>query len=479
MFKKRIVATITALAFSAVAHASVQSEMSAWFNEMGGAGNVTPSSVVKGQTSTVYTGGNMYMRMPVRNYQVASFQPPSIRSGCGGIDLFAGSFSFINSEQLTAMLRNIANNAVGYAFMTAVKAVSPDLADLMQYLQDQAAKVNNLNINSCQMAEGIVTAAASSLTDKKEQTNAQGTGSTVSNLWPDSFDSWKEWQSNKTAKKNARQQASAADSSLGEMLEGGNVVWKALRRSNAPVELKELMMSLIGTIVIVPVGANYGAGMDNTTGSKAKWVYLGATGVNFATFIGQTTAQTTSDVTLLRCDETDKCNRPTVNQNQTVASLAWHVDSTLTKAANNIVNRSAQTFTGLDAAIFGNTSIPVWRLATISAFTKGGGNASLLNGYSQTIAVDLAYGWFREMAKSLEGALASNSAMQASDITEATGELMRKITAVRQLASQEYTAQYQKAIALTEMQKSAQWLHETMMRSMPVDLQRSMFTFNR
>lgn len=113
MFRKRLIAAAIAVTFSVSASASIQSEMQSWFNEMGAYGNVTGAQVVQGQTTTVYTGGSMYMRTPIRNYQLASIAPPSIRGGCGGIDLFAGSFSFINSEQLTALLRNIANNAVG------------------------------------------------------------------------------------------------------------------------------------------------------------------------------------------------------------------------------------------------------------------------------------------------------------------------------------------------------------------------------
>ncbi|WP_374993212.1 conjugal transfer protein TraH [Burkholderia multivorans] len=55
--------------------------MTNWFNEMGSYGNVTGAQVVQGQTSTVYTGGSMYMRTPIRNYQLASIAPPSIWSG--------------------------------------------------------------------------------------------------------------------------------------------------------------------------------------------------------------------------------------------------------------------------------------------------------------------------------------------------------------------------------------------------------------
>lgn len=479
MLFKRAIAIAVSCAFISSAYADVKSEMQSWFNELGVMGNVSPADVVRGQTSTVYTGGNLYMRTPVRSYQLASINPPSINAGCGGIDMFAGSFSFINSAQLTAMLRNVANNAVGYAFMTAVKSISPDLADALQYLQDQASKMNNLNLNSCQMAEGIVTAAASSLTDKKEETTAQGTGASLSNLWPDSFQSWDSWKKDKNAKKQARAQAAAADPALADQLSGGNVVWKALQKTNAPDSVKQLMMSMIGTIIIVPAGANYGAGLNNSNGDKAMWAYIGATDVSLTTFIGSPEQASTNNITLLSCGaDTTNCYSPTTLSNQTVGSLSFQVSEVMTKAINNITSRQAQTFTGLDQAIFASTSVPVWRLATISAMNRGA-ETVLPRQYAQTIALDLAYGWFREMAKNLQNALSNAATSQAPDQSAAAKELQENIKAVRQIAATQYMAHYQKAASMADIQRTAQWMHQSMMSAMPVDLQRSMFAFSR
>lgn len=479
MFGKRLLASVLMVTFSASATASIQSEMQTWFNEMGAYGNVTGAQVVQGQTTTVYTGGSMYMRTPIRNYQLASIAPPSIRAGCGGIDLFAGSFSFINSEQLTALLRNIANNAVGYAFMMAVKSISPDLADLLQYLQDQSSKINGMNLNSCQMAEGITTATLGPLlSDKKEQANAQGTGSLLSNLWPDSFQSFDQWRQDKNAKKQARQQAANADANLKEVLQPGNVVWKALRKTDTPDELKELMMSMVGTIIIVPSGENYGPGMDNSNGEKPLWVYKGPTGIKFSDFIGHPESATKNDITLLKCGSDPDCLNPTAVSNQSVASLSWHVRQTMEKATSNIMSRQSQSFDGIDYAVYMNSSVPVWRLANIAAMSRGG-PALLTNNYSQTVAVELAYNWFTEMVRTLQKALANNSAAQSQDIVQATASLNEQIATTRKLAASEFMAQYQKAVSMAELQKTTQWLHETMMRSMPADVQKSLLTFNR
>lgn len=474
MLKMRFLAGILAITFSTWSMASIQTQMQGWFNEMGAYGNVTGAQVISGQTGTVYTGGSMYMRTPIRNYQMASIAPPSIRAGCGGIDLFAGSFSFINSEQLTALLRNIANNAVGYAFMMAVKSVSPDLADLLQYLQDQASKINNMNMNSCQMAEGIVTATLGPmLSDKKEQANAQGTGSLLSNLWPDSFQSFDSWRQDKASKKQARQQAANADANLKEVLEPGNVVWKALQKTDTPDELKELMMSMVGTIIIIPPGAT-----GNENGDKPLWRYVGPTGIKFSDFVGNPETQTKNDVTLLKCGTDPDCMNPTVEPNQSVSSLSWHVRQTMEKATNNIQNRQGQNFSGIDYAVYMNSSIPVWRLANVAAMSRGG-PVLLTNNYSQTVAVELAYNWFTEMVRTLQKALANNSAAQSQDIVQASASLNEQIASVRQLAVSEYMAKFQQAVAMAELQKTTQWLHETMMRSLPVDVQKSLLAFNR
>ncbi len=41
---------------------------------------------------------------------------PDINAGCGGIDAYLGSFSFINGEQLQRFVKQIMSNAAGYFF---------------------------------------------------------------------------------------------------------------------------------------------------------------------------------------------------------------------------------------------------------------------------------------------------------------------------------------------------------------------------
>ena len=136
--------------------ADLNTEMKTMFNDLGALGNVTTPGAFRGQAMNLYTGGSLMMRTPGRNYPLASVQLPSLRAGCGGIDLYGGAFSFINKQQFISMLQNIGANAVGYAFKLALQSISPDIDKLLTELQDQINKINAMNINSCEAAQALV-----------------------------------------------------------------------------------------------------------------------------------------------------------------------------------------------------------------------------------------------------------------------------------------------------------------------------------
>lgn len=474
MLKKSVSAMMIAtLMVSSIATADTQSEMQSWFNSMGGYSNVTGNQVVNGQTSTTYTGGNMFVRTPTQNYQMTSFAPPSITGGCGGIDMFAGSFSFINSSQLTALLRNIGNNAVNYAFMLAIKTASPEMADLLQYLQDQASKLNNLNVNSCHAAEGIVNAVGSAITNGTDQANAQGTGSTVSNLWTDSFQSYTSWQASNAAKQQALAGASAADPNLAAELNPGNIVYTALQKSNVPVDMYPLMMGLVGAIIIQPAASS-----GNTNGNKAKWSYIPPTGLSFKDFIGDPSVQTTTSLMGLQCDSTTStppCMNPTA-QAMNADSLSYEVEKTVTTGMINIQNRQAQTFGPSDYTLFTNTTIPLYKLARIAAMNN---NPAMASGYAQVIAIDLAYKWMISVLQNINAVLATSAiTAQSADVVQASEKLTAQIDKQTQLATLEYQAAYKKVTTEIDLQQNLKIINDEMVDAFSPTIQNSVMKYS-
>ncbi|MBS0351488.1 MAG: conjugal transfer protein TraH, partial [Proteobacteria bacterium] len=136
--------------------ASVNSDLNSFFNDLGFSDNTTAPNAYSGQEAGYYSGGSLFARDSVRDVQIAQVQLPSFRSGCGGIDLFTGGFSFINSQQLVNLMNNIINNSLGYAFNLAIESVTPEIANVMKYINTLANTINNANINSCETAAGLL-----------------------------------------------------------------------------------------------------------------------------------------------------------------------------------------------------------------------------------------------------------------------------------------------------------------------------------
>jgi conjugative transfer pilus assembly protein TraH len=115
--------------FAAPAHADLNAEMDSLFGTLV---NVTDPSAQMGQRRGVLSGGSLVARNRIVNVNPISLVPPSFEAGCGGIDLFGGSFSFVNAAQFTNLLRGIASNAAGYAFQLALTTMMPSGAEIIE-----------------------------------------------------------------------------------------------------------------------------------------------------------------------------------------------------------------------------------------------------------------------------------------------------------------------------------------------------------
>ena len=473
MLKRRLLAAILAMSVSVSAQANVQTSMQSWFNDIGAYGNVTGPSAYQGQTMNLYTGGSLYMRTPVKNYQLATISPPGFKAGCGGIDLFAGSFSFINKEQLTALLRNIANNAIGYAFMMAVKSISPDLADLMQYLQDQISKINNLNINSCQAAEGMVAAIGSTLTDKTQEKEGKVAGASL-NLFSDVFESWDAWK-DRTKAKQTRDAAISADARNKETFDPGNVVWRALLRVNGvDNDTRQLMMSMTGTIIIVPPGENESG---TSTDQKAKWLYKPGAKITFRQFVGDGSSATAS-LSGLICDEYAECKNPSYTENGiTAGSFAKYVRDKIVAMKSKVETRNAGGQGTMDVALISASSLPVWKMLSLAANMPGGD--FVVENHTQLVAVDVAHSYFTNLAKTLREAVQNEMGKGNADVAEAAKSILSRVTEIEQEGREMLVAEYQKGVQVAQMQRSIQWLDQSLKAGLPTNVFQSMMAFNR
>ncbi|PTT90207.1 conjugal transfer protein TraH [Pelomonas sp. HMWF004] len=164
MFKRKQtaiagVALMLGLSFASFsARAGIMGDLNTMFMS-----NTTAPTTVQTKDRTGFFGGSFVMRTPIKSVNLVTFDPPRLDAGCGGVDLYLGSFTFINSQQLVALFRQVAANAVGLAFKAAINLISPDLGQLISEFQTLLQKMNNLAKNSCNLAHMLVDPAASAL----------------------------------------------------------------------------------------------------------------------------------------------------------------------------------------------------------------------------------------------------------------------------------------------------------------------------
>ena len=222
--------------------AGLDEEMDGMFADMI---NATPGGFYETQRRGVIAGGGLSARNKIVHPQLVSFVPPSVKGGCGGIDLFMGSFSYINGTQITQMLRSVAQGAVGYAFQLAIEGMCPTCAQVMTKLQKDIQTINGLMKDSCNFSKQLVDGTGLTAWHDKKMNDAADLN-TQKGFLSDYFES-KE-QSNPIDK-------AVANGSSDDVT--GNVVHEALASSSVKdwfvsgdSQLERVLMSLTGTVVM-------------------------------------------------------------------------------------------------------------------------------------------------------------------------------------------------------------------------------------
>jgi conjugative transfer pilus assembly protein TraH len=386
---KKIAIAITAtimMTGTGTASASGLSDMQGFFNEIGAYGNASAPNVFRGQTRDYVTGGSLNLRVPNKTYQIATFDPPRLSASCSGIDAFAGSFSFINSDQLVQMMQNIGNNAAGAIFSLALESVSPQLNAVLKFFQDMANKVNALNVNSCQAATGIVTAAANGALGKGLDASLKGLGSSVLGIGDDWSNMVEKFQD--TGSNTAQQTLDSAENSSNltadekMWLEPGNLIWKALGKVTASGSglsdtEKHLIQSLVGTVII-----------KNETDADGKpkqtaeewWPLM----TNPLTDLMGDAPSSNVSITRYTCADST-CNDLTGGYaTETVPSLRKIIHDKITVVQDKVMNRSGGV-TVSDFEIVNMSFLPVWTM--IETEYRTGGVLSTINNSEEVIAM--------------------------------------------------------------------------------------------
>jgi len=361
----------------------VSNDLHNFFNGLGFDSNITGANAYKGQQAGYYTGGSAFIRNGVRNYQLMSVQLPSIQAGCGGIDIYTGGFSFISARELVDAMKNIGQNAAGYAFMLGMDTVSPMISSELHSMQNFADWANGQSLNSCQAAQTLVDSAFGQ-TQAAQRDVCASVGASSGSYDDYSRAQWacvNNGQYDNTMKKANAQHYDDIS------MDNTNIAWKAIQKNQFlkdDQELAELFMSISGTL-IYDAGQNPGKSPVKHYAAPSL-VAAGNTDLIKALLEG-------GKAKIYQCDEPKLClnvnikNTHTINVSYSDAFVS-QVRALLDDMYSKIVTDSG-TITDQEKWLLQSTSLPLYKILTVEAAYTKGGTLNDIDTYSEIVAVDL------------------------------------------------------------------------------------------
>ena len=366
-------------ALAGVARADVAGQMNSFFNDTGGAANVTGPSAFQGQSAGYYSMGNVWTRFPQKSVSPFNLQLPSARAGCGGIDLFTGSFSFINASEIVAMLKATANNALGFAFKLAIDSVSPEIGKVMDEFSQKAQLLNQMNISSCETAQALVGGIWPQM---------DTTRSTICEAVGNSQGVFSDWAASRQGCNNGNQRdgtiAGNSDESMKDQLVGEphNYTWEALKKAERfgafDQAFSEFIMTLVGTVITTP-------STDPSVGGKVVMIGPAEDAVVTALLDGTADAP---PVKVLKCND-ENCYE--VGE-QTLSVPASAALRPRIEALIQSMNDKIRTDAPLNAAekqLLNIATVPIFKILSVQAYAHYSLSPGEIQAMSEIVAVDL------------------------------------------------------------------------------------------
>ena len=371
------------------ARADVLSEMTRFWQ--GAAVNVTGPTAFDGQASGHWTLGNLYLRAPVRSEQVATVNLPSFRAGCGGIDAFAGAFSFIDSDQLIAFGRAVAQNAAGFAFELALETISPVIAETMAKLRALAQWVNSQNLNSCETAQALVGA----LWSKNDRASASicaaiGTSQGI----------FSDYAAAKHGCGAAGQRNSTLAAASGAMADqvpvNVNYAWKAIRASSflsGDTQLAEFAMAVTGTLIVTAPTSD-----GDASGPRVRILEPLALDRR----VTEVLMEGGGALPVYACDTNTLCLNPSLGTVSIPADRGFRarVAALLRDLVDAVRNDTAPPAAAL--GLVNLTTLPVYRVANAAAAYRGAVVDQEMDVLAEAVALDVMQVWLSDLHRTVE-----------------------------------------------------------------------------
>ncbi|HAT8643609.1 conjugal transfer protein TraH [Legionella pneumophila] len=447
---KKIIASLLIMGLSNQLTANVSQDLDNFFNGIGYASNVTSPAAFESQAAGFFGGGSLYARNQVRQYQLVQLDLPSYRAGCGGIDLFTGSMSFLSEQKLVDLGKSVMSNGGAYAVDVMLASTVPELKQVRDYLQQLEQAANHASINSCEMSQNLVgglwpkTAASQQKICKDQGTMGKD------GLFSDYVKARMECSGNGFDR--AMDKASKDETTKKQVVFNKNLVWSILQSKSflsTDRELAEMVMSLTGTLIFDKEGK-----VTNVPSLAGQADLINA-------MIG--TNGGSHQAKIWRCKDAgaaSQCLQVSLQE------IVIPETSTLTYRVRDIIRTINTKLTNdekpgnREINFLSMTSLPVMKFLSVLNSTQYGSSAVDIEEYASLIAHDLLTNYLTELLTEVANATAGSELNQdlIKDIQKRINEATTKVAAIdpkvghklkEKLSLIEHMARIEKQVAQT------------------------------
>jgi conjugative transfer pilus assembly protein TraH len=441
--------------------ANVESDMADMFGSMGANTSFSSPGAYKSQASSLYTAGGFNARFGNKNFSPMNIQMPSVSAGCGGIDFFAGAFSFANKEQFLEFTRNLGNNAAGVAFDIALDALDPLVGGAIGKIRDLVNKMNQFGMGSCQAAQMAVGGLAGELGESLQKSCEKTSIETGQN----SDGAEAAWYCKSAPRlikqRNDIKQRYGWDGTAAGMLSakfnkasiamtGGNLTLMAAQNYNLDAEQKRWLLSIIGTMTS-PKPPKNDSNEDPIPKSKLYSPTITSASDILSYFSTDSAYEGKVKIKLLKCSDPDggsgSSDNPFNAINCTPEDVMYKSFKTMVKENLAVLKTNIDSGGRADATnqsqiiqIVNNSSLPLLKMALMDSAS----GSNLTEKAIDVISLDLARQYLTNLSKAAKEVLGSYQSQDKSE--QAVIELgYKNLDLAINTIRQEYSEALQKA----------------------------------
>lgn len=436
----------------------LNSEVNKMFNDLGAIGNYTAPGAFRGQVYNTYSGGSIMMRARNKTYQLVAIDFPEARAGCGGIDVFGGSFSHISATEFKNMLKNITAALPGVAFQLALESVSPLLGGVTKWTKNLESMLTNANISTCNTAKSLVSSAMEATgvsTDKVCEDLAVAMG-----LESDYAAARVRCQSNKSSV------MSSARSSSDPLVRNkapfvGNLTWKALKLAgtNLDDQEREMIMSMVGTVIY------YEGPRDPNPIAPT------LTSINRLLYGSADAAGGGVRQEMLKCNNYTECDEVSIDTSYIHTPFTVKVERLMRSIAEKIMTRTPIPNDSPEIGFVNQTTEPVYRMLSVGATVPAVSvTDNLIMRFRDVIAADYASVFLERNLRIGLNALEKDFTLNSLQAARSR-ELRRRVQDMMAQLTIEKTALYQKVGSIGVVATSIEQLERQLRTSMPQQIQ--------